>query len=219
MHGFVGPCCTGPTGKLHSTAKLAVLEAVAEEGKLDSTLSLNGGVDGDATVAKGEITTANSAETTAAVVEKEHSNTFCDVKTDNPQAERDGVSDTTSVRGETGENCRKEDSKQDRPLSSSSGKTSTDKKGEGSPCITLPDHEDKEEKARQSLSASLLPLSQSNSSDNQSIIKCKEEEESTAKKDKSSDIEEASLLPPPPEFLAVPSLSESNEEIQDASSL
>jgi len=70
MNSFPGPCCIGPTGKLH--AKM-VLEAVAEEGKLES-LSLSG-------------TEATATQTTESTKDCE--------STENPPSSSDGVKETT----------------------------------------------------------------------------------------------------------------------------
>lgn len=92
INSFPGPCCVGPTGKLH-TAKLAVLEAVVEEEKQES-ISLS------ETEAGGEKTTENTTETTVPTTREEvpeesskevssasaSDPTASDSKTDDPEA-------------------------------------------------------------------------------------------------------------------------------------
>ena len=206
MHGFVGPCCTGPTGKLHAGAKLAVLEAVAEEGKLDSTLTLNGGVDGETAVGKSDST----ADSATAVVEKQDSNasgSTSDVKTDNPEASEAG-SDGVSDRKE--EDTVTESKKEDRPSLSSS--SPSDKKHSDSSITGVSQDEslakkktEAEETCHDLSASSSHPLSQQpNNHPDQSIVvegDCK-----------TSFFREESPLPPPPEFEASRNDRDSNDK-------
>ena len=105
------------------------MEAVAEEGKLDSTLTLNGGVDGETAVGKSDST----ADSATAVVEKQDSNasgSTSDVKTDNPEASGagcDGISDRKDE--ETSQNFDREESYVRGVKTDSSSKTDRGEEG------------------------------------------------------------------------------------------